>query len=282
MIHKYQHYDLLGKMIFERVIFTPPLRLNETMDSEACLLYSVSGKSTLYLSDDKYDLDSGKGIFMKCGNYFNHWHKNKDDSKNEAVAIHLYPEIISHVYKNKVPDFLVSKRSYKSTELSILEKEAFLRPFIESILLYFDNPSLVDDEVIVLKIRELINVLYKTNSNNIRILLHDMFTPTQLNFKDIVEKNIYQDLSMEELAHLCNMSLSSFKRKFKELFDEPPASYIRNKRLEKAAELLRVSENRIIEIAFDCGFSNTDMFSKSFKSKFGKSPSAYRKSFEPN
>ncbi len=50
MIDKHQHYDLLGKIVLERVIFTPPLRLKEQLYSEACLLYSIKGNSTLYIS----------------------------------------------------------------------------------------------------------------------------------------------------------------------------------------------------------------------------------------
>lgn len=277
MVHKHQHYDLLGKMIFERVIFTPPLRLNDTLESEACMLYSLSGKSTLYSSDKKYSLNPGKGIFMKCGNYFNHWHKNKDKSKNEAIAIHLYPEVMNYVYKDKLPDFLISKKPKEPTDLQFVTEESFLKTYINSLLLYFDNPELVDEEVIILKVKELLNLLYKTNSNNIRTLLRDMFTPSQLNFKDVILKNIYQDLSLEELAHLCNMSLSSFKRKFKTLFNDSPATYIKNKRLEKAAEILKISKNRIAEIGYECGFSSTDLFSKSFKNKYGITPTEYRK-----
>ena len=48
MIHKHQRYDLLRKVVLERVIFTPPLRLKERLDSEACLLYSIKGSSNLF------------------------------------------------------------------------------------------------------------------------------------------------------------------------------------------------------------------------------------------
>jgi len=277
MIHQHQHYDLLGKIILQRVIFTPPLRLKETLDSEACLLYSIKGNSTLYESEDKYDLNSNDGILMRCGNYFNHWHVNQDNSKNEAIAIHLYPDLIRHVYKDKLPDFLISKKLNKPVTLELLNENELLKPYIESLLFYFNNPEIVDEEVIILKVKELLNLLYKINSNNIRDLLHNMFNQHNYDFKHIVNKNIHEDLSTEELAHLCNLSLSSFKRKFREVFNDTPASYIKNKRLDKAAQLLRVSKERIIDICFECGFSNVDNFSKSFKQKHGSTPSDYRK-----
>jgi AraC-like DNA-binding protein len=277
MIHKHQHYDLLGKVVLERVVFTPPLRLKERLDSEACLLYPIKGSSSLYAAKQKYALNPRNGILMKWGNYFNHWHVNKDNSQNEAIAVHLYPELIRYVYQDKLPEFLSTKKQDTSVTLQLINGELVLKPYVESLLLYFNNPSIVDEEVVVLKVKELINLLYKINSNNVRALLHDLFNPRQYDLKHIVNKNLYEELSIEELAHLCNLSLSSFKRKFKEVFDDTPAAYIKHKRLEKAAQLLSFSEDRIIDICFECGFSSVDNFSKSFKQKYDLTPSEYRK-----
>lgn len=218
---------------------------------------------------------------MKCGNYFNHWHINKGGTKNEAIAIHLYPDLIRYVYKNDLPKFLINKKSNNPSNVHLLNEQLLLKPYIESLLLYFNNPEIVDEEVIILKVKELLNLLYKMNSSNVRELLHDLFNPNNLAFKDIINKNIYEDLSIEELAHLCNLSLSSFKRKFKSIFQDTPASYIKNKRLEKAVQLLKVSEDRITDICFDCGFASVDSFSKSFKQKHGISPMEYRKALDP-
>ena len=75
---------------------------------------------------------------------------------------------------------------------------------------------------------------------------------------------------------MTHLSLSSFKREFKKNYNDTPARYIRTKRLEKAAELLRISEERITDIAFDCGFTDLANFSKLFHKKFSNSPSNYR------
>ena len=277
MIHKHQHYDLLGKIVLERVIFTPPLRLREQMHAEACLLYSVKGNSTLYNGGESYSLTPDTGALMKCGNYFNHWHENKGDSKNEAVAIHLYPDLIRHVYQNDIPAFIVNKTPEESKAVHLLKEEEILKPYIDSLLLYFNNPEIIDEAIIILKVRELLSLLYKLDSSNVREMLHDLFNPDQYNFKEVVNKNLYEDLSLEELAHLCDMSLSSFKRRFKTVFDDTPASYFRNKRLEKAAQMLQFSDSRITDICFDCGFPSVDSFSRAFKQKFGTSPSGFRK-----
>lgn len=277
MIHQHQQYDLLNKVVLERVIFTPPLRLKENLTSESCLLYSVKGKSTLYDSGQKHILTPDSGVLMKCGNYFNHWQVNKDNSKNEAIAIHLYPDLIRYVYKDKVPEYLLYKKTANDVSIQYVKEDTLLKPYIQSLQLYFNNPEIVDDEVVILKVKELLSLLYKINSSNIRDMLHGMFTPHDFDIKSIIDKNLYEDISLEEMAHLCSLSLSSFKRKFKAIFNDTPGSYIKNKRLEKAAELLRISNDRVTDICFDSGFSNVESFSKSFKQKFGTTPSAYRK-----
>ena len=81
---------------------------------------------------------------------------------------------------------------------------------------------------------------------------------------------------MEDLASLTNNSLTSFKRKFKEIFQTSPANYIKNKRLEKAAKLLKISDQSISDISFECAFNDLAHFSNSFKAKFNLTPSEYR------
>lgn len=276
MIHTHQHFDLLGKIILERVIFTPPLRLLEKLDDEACLLYSVHGNSTLYGVNTKHTLKKENSVLMKCGNYFNHWHVNKSDSRNEAVAVHLYPNVIRYIYDNNVPQFLISHSRSKPVPLQPIQNKKLIKSYIEGLLFYFENPQIVDDYLVGLKLKELLNLLYKLNSNGIREVLVDMFNPHEVDFKKTVQASLYEDLSIQELAHLTNHSLSTFKRKFKEVFSDSPASYIKTKRLEKAARLLQVSKDRISDICYDCGFNSVDNFSKSFKKAYGFSPAEFR------
>lgn len=277
MVHKHQCFNLLGKVVLERVIFTPPLQLLEKLNQEVCLLYALNGNSSLYSSDSKFSMQNEKGVLMKCGNYYNHWAMNVDNSNSEVVAIHFHSDVIRSIYEDKVPQFLIANRKVKSRSIQVIENNELIKPYIESLLFYFNNPQIVDDEVIILKVKELLNLLYKLNSNNIRDLMHDLFNPRNIDFKQTIQANLYENLSMEALAHLTNLSLSTFKRKFKEVFAETPSAYIRTKRLEKAAQLLQVSDERIIDVCFNCGFGNLDSFSKSFKKVYGLTPTEFRK-----
>ena len=110
----------------------------------------------------------------------------------------------------------------------------------------------------------------------IQVILSQLFSPTTYTFKQIIEANLFLQVSVEDLAQKNNLSVSSFKREFKKLYNDSPASYIKNKRLERAAELLGISDDRITDIAFDCGFNDLANFTKSFHDRYNTTPSNYR------
>ncbi len=127
-----------------------------------------------------------------------------------------------------------------------------------------------------LKLKELILLLNNTNQKNeIHHVLANLFNPTKVKFKEVIHANLLSDLSLEEFALILNMSVSTFKRTFKKEFNESPHQYIKNQKLKKAAELLRLPNDGISAVAYDCGFNSIAHFSKAFKERFGVSPREY-------
>lgn len=149
--------------------------------------------------------------------------------------------------------------------------------YIDSLLFYFESPSLINDELLILKIKELLLLLVNTdNSSKIKNIFRNLFNPEELNFKKTIQSHLNDNLIIKELAFLFNLSLSSFKRRFKDVFNDSPAHYIKVKRLEKSTKLLKTTSNRISDICYDCGFNDIGHFSKSFIKQFHLTPSKYR------
>jgi AraC-like DNA-binding protein len=92
----------------------------------------------------------------------------------------------------------------------------------------------------------------------------------------MIEANQYNNFTIEELAFLTHRSESTFKRDFKKWYGEPPAKYLKERRLQKALSLLHQPEYSVNEVAWECGFENAAHFSTSFSKRFGKSPKKYR------
>ena len=277
MIIKYQHFDLLDKVVLEYVIFDPPLRTDKMMHDEACFIYAVQGASTVYGGTEKHHLQTDEGMLMKCGNYVNNWQQTRETRPYEAVVVHFYPDVLRFVYQNEVPSFLTRQARPGNKLIHKITSEAAIESYIRSLLFYFNNPTLANEELVVLKVKELVLLLYNTDSHSIRDMLHDLFNPSQIAFKQIITSRLLDNLSLEDFAQLTHLSLSSFKRKFKDTFGESPARYLKKARLEHAAQRLRVSSDRISDIGYDCGFNDVAHFSKSFAAQYGRSPSEYRR-----
>ncbi|MEM6344342.1 MAG: AraC family transcriptional regulator [Bacteroidota bacterium] len=276
MILKYEAYKLQDFHVFERVTFAPPFKPSATYEQEACFIYSISGNGISYGGLDRTEVSSTDSILMKCGSFVNHWQRADAGEACKIIAIHVTPEILNEVYHNRLPHFLQGGTTPSGKIFQKIPAKVVIDEFIKGLIFYFDNPELITEELMRLKIRELILLLYNIDYENIRDLLQSLFSPVDLSFKAIIEAHLYEELDITDYAALTNCSLSTFKRKFKQVFKQTPAQYIIHQRLEKASTLLRSSDLRITEICFDCGFKDLSTFSRSFSKKYGQSPSQYR------
>lgn len=84
------------------------------------------------------------------------------------------------------------------------------------------------------------------------------------------------DLRVRTIASACNMSVSSFNRKFKNEFGISCKEYISNVRVEAAKHLLQTSNKSIVEISYVTGYCDASHMIKNFKRKVGKTPASYR------
>lgn len=83
--------------------------------------------------------------------------------------------------------------------------------------------------------------------------------------------------SVEELADKMCLSCSQLHRKLQALIDQAPGQLLRNMRLQKAAELIKLKAGSIADICWQTGFNDQAYFSRAFKKQFGCSPTAFKK-----
>lgn len=90
----------------------------------------------------------------------------------------------------------------------------------------------------------------------------------------------HEDFDVNKLAENMKMSRGQLGRKIKQLCDATAQEYLRSKRMERAAALLRDSDMNVQEIMYKVGISDSNTFYRRFKEHFGTSPSQYRSSKE--
>ena len=281
MILDYKRIELFGELLFEKVRLRPPFQVANPMPNEACFLYVMEGEYTSMAEHGRLHVKTEEAVLMKCGNYLGKMSGTSSDGEYQAVAVHFYPSVLLKVYDGQVPQFLKRASDIIHDEgHGKLKSDELIHRYIDSILFYFDNPHLVNEEILMLKLKEIILLLNQTkNAPHIKAILGNLFNPTTYSFREVIHAHLYSDNSIPELASLTHMSVSSFKREFNRVFSTSPAAYIMNKKLERAAELLSISDSRLSDVAFDCGFKNLSHFSKAFKKRFGVTPSLYKKEY---
>ena len=94
--------------------------------------------------------------------------------------------------------------------------------------------------------------------------------------KDYMDAHYATDITLEDIARISYLSVSHFKRLFKEYFLITPHQYIIQKRLNKAKELLTETEMPVRNICSSIGFENTSSFIRLFRTSYDRTPLAYR------
>jgi AraC-like DNA-binding protein len=92
------------------------------------------------------------------------------------------------------------------------------------------------------------------------------------------ETHYAEKITLADLAQKAHLSARHFQRIFQECLGHSPIDHLLHIRIQKAAELLRHSKRTITEIAFDCGFSDSNYFTRQFRKITGQTPRQYRAS----
>ena len=92
-----------------------------------------------------------------------------------------------------------------------------------------------------------------------------------------IHANYNSPLKLEDMAHTCNMSVSSFCRVFKSYFNTSPIAYLNNLRLTVARQLLETTTTPILEISSFVGYTTLSSFNRLFIKKYGCTPRDVRK-----
>lgn len=93
-----------------------------------------------------------------------------------------------------------------------------------------------------------------------------------------IENEVNQTLSISEIAALCNVTESYFRKLFKEYSGMSPAKYRINAKLKRSKDYLKHTNLNASEIADLLGFTDTSFFCKQFKAFTGETPLQYRNS----
>lgn len=91
-----------------------------------------------------------------------------------------------------------------------------------------------------------------------------------------IEDHYLESVSLEQIAQKSDISVRHLNRIFQSYFHTTPMSYLQRLRLDRACTLLKQTKLAITEVSYECGFNDSNYFTRQFTKTFGLSPKAYR------
>jgi len=197
------------------------------------------------------------------------------DSEDHYLRVRLKTQFIKNTARETLEQ--------DCDRLEIIPEFRIRNPQLEAIAMMLLTEMQQDQNTSKLYIDSLTNVLA------VNLLKHHAATkprvpiyegglpPRQLEqILDYIDANLAQNMKLADLARLLDMSQFHFSRLFKQSLGTTPHRYLSQQRVERAKQLLSKSDQAIIDIALECGFSSHSHLSKQFRKLTGMTPKAYR------
>lgn len=193
------------------------------------------------------------------------------DNQYKAILLFFSNDFLNEfIVKHKIN---FSKKDSASQNLQVLKKDTFIQNFEESIKL-LDNDS--TPQMRKIKLEELLlYLLSKYPEATLKYISQAREASTESKVKQVVLSNNEKGLTIEELAFLSNMSASTFKRNFTEVFQTSPKKYFTENKMQLAQQYLKMNK-RASEIYAELGYESLSSFSIEFKKHFGISPKHFQ------
>lgn len=248
------------------------------------IVYMVESTGKKYVGSSISDFHPGD--LCMIGSFLPHYYKSDDaymknnpDLKARSMVIHFSTDFIGHQFWETPESFNIKnllERAKRGLQFSA-ETAEMIKPKFEKM---FELSGMAR----LLTFLEVLDDLAK--SKDIEFLSTD---PIQIRnevdsdrIKKVLEhvsENFKNQIRLDDVAQLANMSESAFSRYFKKRTRKTFSNFLTDIRIEYACKLLQNDKLSISQIAFDSGFYNLSNFNRQFKSLKKITPLAYRMNY---
>jgi AraC-like DNA-binding protein len=174
--------------------------------------------------------------------------------------------------KNKLP----KKVNSRAKPYEIFQYDDYIHHFVKSLIKIKEYDNSLQSSLLQTKFEEILTYLLHRNGTE---FLNNILTyqdSQSRHFTAVIESNKLNNLTIQELSFLCNMSISTFKRNFEQHYQTSPIKWFQEKRLEYSAYLLSIKKKRPIDIYSEVGFESLSSFTQAFKVKYDTTPKQFQ------
>lgn len=241
-----------------------------------CLLFLISGKKHILVGDEEFYYDNSSCLFFKAGNYLSTV-IDKDDFPYQSLLIFFDTKTLNG-FMHKFQDSFDSQKAINTPKHYLsMNSDSYIDNFKNSVISLLSESKHISSAFQKIKFEEIMFYLFEQHGKSLVTFYNQKINPKTLDFfKLVVDSNSDGNISIDEMAFLCHMSRSTFKRTFMKVYGTSPGQWLREKRLDRSAFLLNVERTTPSEVYILVGFSSLSSFIQSFKKRFGVTPKQYQ------
>jgi AraC family transcriptional regulator len=117
---------------------------------------------------------------------------------------------------------------------------------------------------------------YAVRDYSVRVYRGGLSPARLRKIRELVQEKMEEDLSLEEMARTVGLSAAHFSQVFRNTTGQTPYQCLLSYRVQRAKEMLRSAEMRVLDVAIGCGFKTQQHFARVFRHLCGASPTEYR------
>jgi len=250
------------------------------------LHYVIKGEGVRFIGDNISNFSPGEMILIgenlphtwRCKDeYF----QNNPDLKVEAMVIQFLPDCLGSYLLNLPEAYLIPKLFEKAKSGMVISGQA--KDKLAELMSSSIEATHLDRIIILLSILKTLaetdeystivtgkNTFYQSNESE-TLRINKICTYTMTNYKN--------DITLEEIASLSNLSITSFCRYFKLMTKKTYYDFLIEIRVSHACRFLIENKLPTEMICFDCGFNNVSNFYRHFKKVTGMTPLDYKRKY---
>ena len=235
--------------------------------------FLLEGEKEVHFNEESFRCGPDEAVLFTSGNCL--MTEKSSPTKHYRSLLFFFSDARLAEVRSKYPDLFAINGGRRTS--FVLRQDEFIRAFVASLQQIESRGAGLAEPLLKLKLEELILYLVHTYPGTFPAFVSTLGVESpEGRFKNVVENNTYSNLTLDELAFLCHVSLSTFKRRFENLYGMPPIRWFQEKRMQQAALLLRYRQRKASDIYMELGYENLSSFIQAFKKEFGVTPKTYQ------
>jgi len=239
--------------------------------------FLLAGEKSVYYAGGRAIIDPSRFVLLSSGNCLMSEKTAAQDGPYKSILLFFDNQTLSDFFLKHPGIIKASCNEWQETPVFVFEKDGFLVNFIHSLSLLLSSGREPAREMQLLKFEEVMLYLCSKYPSQVLALRTSLLVADEdAEIRKAVESNIENNITVEELAFLCNISVSTFKRRFGRIYGTSPNKWMLQKRMERAAALLQSGATKASDIYYRVGYENLSSFIQSFKQVYGVTPKKYQ------